>query len=99
MTQPILEGIPLTAREWQLYVDMPGSTSAAIQIGRALSDALREHLTAEIAFNKQAKLTARRDVHRKVGAVMFTLRDFGATDTEPLGMLEHLVSKAFNWSL
>jgi|SRR5476651_801680 len=97
MTQPIIEGIPLTASDWSLYSGVPGSTSAAIKIGRALSDALRKHLTADIAFDSSAKYVARITVYKEVWAVMESLDKFGATDTEPRGILNDLVNKAFNW--
>jgi hypothetical protein len=96
--QPILDGIPVSAKAWCLYSDKVGSTTAALKIARALSDALREHMTVEIAFDLSAKYVARIAVYRKVEAVMDTLGDFGATDSEPRDVLVQLLNKAFNWN-
>jgi hypothetical protein len=91
----ILKGIPTTVREWQLFRDMEGSKEAAQKIAQGLSDAIRENYTPEIALDHDARTHARVNVLRTMGKIMTSWAQFGATDSEPLRVLDRLVAEAF----
>jgi hypothetical protein len=91
----ILKGIPTTAEQWQLSTSMEGSEEAAQKIAQGLSDAIRENYHPEIALDHDARTHASINVLRIMGKIMTSWNEFGATDSEPLNVLDRLISKAF----
>ncbi len=75
--------LPCSARDWQIYTNMPGVGAAAAK----LSTALRTALKAEGA--------TRESVRSAVVAVMAEERSFGACDSEPVRVLANVLDRKF----
>jgi hypothetical protein len=69
--------INLTADDWQLY-DKPGAKAAAVKINRRLEEVL---------------LDATGDWYSRCYEVMSKAGIYGATDTEPLVVLDELLAR------
>lgn len=73
--------INLSAQEWQLYTSMEGAEEAAQRINCAAEEAMRTN-------DRDAAETA-------IFAAMRKERSFGATDSEPIHVLWHLLDKVY----
>ena len=81
--------VPTSADGWQLYTTMKGASLAASRLARAAEKALMA--------------ASREDAIRIMGAALRADAKFGASDTEPRCVAEHLLSKGrggnFGWTL
>jgi hypothetical protein len=93
--QPILDGIPATASDWQLYSTELGAEEAARHIAQTLSDSIREHFTPAIAFDKRARGIAATQVFNDTYAVIEQYGDLGSLDGECRSLLSQLVEQVF----
>lgn len=73
--------VPTDARGWELYSDMEGVEKAAQEIYRVVTEAVTSSTPYRAAV--------------KVNAVLTKFERFGATDTEPRGHANHILSEAF----
>ena len=67
--------------DWELF-DMPGSEDAVAHINRTIVEAVEAG-------------DDRREVNSKALRVMRLYSDLGATDSEPIWYLEHILNKIF----
>ena len=81
--------LPASAGEWEIYSDMAGAGLAAHRLPQALAKALVAPTRDGAIRVMQRALTADRK--------------YGAWDTEPRGLAEHLLGKGrnddFSWAL
>lgn len=70
--------LDLTAEDWQLYTIIPGAAIAASQLNNCIESAVNAGLSE-------------REVYRNAYEQMRALSKFGATDTEPMWVLEKLL--------
>lgn len=85
----------MSARDWQLYSDMPGASRAARAISNSVTSWVRR---AKAKLARSPQLSTRKlakDVQAKVRKVMDSYADFGARDTEPDSALCDVLEKAF----
>lgn len=78
----LVDDISLTARDWELYCDMPGNDKAARAINNAFMEAVNDGCPRE-------------EVREATYAVMAEYDSFGAQDTEPRATLEDLLDRVF----
>lgn len=77
---------------WQLYQSVPGWEDAVQALDTALAAAIRNmHLTRAEGVSRAIAARVAYDV---VWAVMCGLREFGATDSEPMHYLEDAIEGA-----
>lgn len=85
----------MSARDWQLYSDMPRASRAA----RAISKSVTSHVRRALAkLEKNPQLSEKKlayEVQAKVRKVMSTYAEFGACDSEPDGVLCAVLEGAF----
>jgi hypothetical protein len=92
----ILPGVPKTAEDWSLYVDQPGAEDAALTLAGDLSRLLRAEAINVLAVRDVKQIRqARAYVLREMQSVMSSLSSLGADDTEPRGILDDILDRAF----
>jgi hypothetical protein len=90
----LMPDVPFTADAWSLN-DLPGAEEAALHLGQELSRRMAAEALNAISLRPSARIEA---VTRIMDAMNLELRkysDLGATDTEPRGILRHIVATAF----
>jgi hypothetical protein len=83
----IIRGTPVVtlvydADDWELYSSMEGTETAAIRLNNTFMKAVNSG-------------QSRSEVEYEMSILMFTLRKFGASDTEPQYCLHQLLNKVF----
>lgn len=78
----LVDDIRLSARDWELFCDMPGANKAARAINSAFMEAVNDGCNQD-------------EVREAVFAVMSEHSSLGAQDTEPRATLEDLLDMVF----
>lgn len=79
----VIGKLSLTAKQWELYADMPGVSRVAHQLNAEIRRAINGS-------------SCRAEAWEKCSAVMDEHRQFGATDTEPMYVLADIINKVFH---
>ena len=81
-TKKVTAKINLTPEQWQLYASSMDCSEAAEAMNRATEKAIESSASAWEAL-------------RKLSPVMRRYSSFGACDSEPIWVAEHILAKAF----
>ena len=79
---PRVEGVHLSAEDWELFSDQAGAEEAARALNKALEQAVNEKRSAE-------------EVIQHMESVMDAYAHLGARDSEPEYVLRHLVAEVY----
>lgn len=85
--------VGFTADQWELYRDVEVAA-----FGKAGAETYRQAAAAALNCSLSAAVNSgysREDVRRMVYQTMYTYRQYGATDTEPMALLNQALNEIF----